>query len=111
MSPQSLDRRLPTLRGRGSGRGKYIGPPVVDGRSAVDDVFARCESACRTGSESLVHENAHIYAAGIIASGTRLLHSIGDRLTEVLDLSDQFVGKARDHLAIQRCNWHITRIW
>jgi hypothetical protein len=60
--------------------------------------------------QSLSCMKMRLCIAGIIASGTRLLHSIGDRLTEVLDLSDQFVGKARDDLAIQRCSWHLTRI-
>jgi hypothetical protein len=59
--------------------------------------------------QSLSCMKMRIYTAGIIASGTRLLHSIGDRLTEVLDLSDQFVGQARDDLAIQRCHWRLTR--
>jgi hypothetical protein len=62
MSPLSRESRRPTLRGRGRGRGKYTGPPVVDGGNAPDDDFARCESACRTGSESLVHENAYIHS-------------------------------------------------
>jgi hypothetical protein len=59
--------------------------------------------------QSLSCMKMRIYTAGIIASGTRLLHSLGDRLTKVLDLSDQFVGKARDDLAIRRCHWHLTR--
>jgi hypothetical protein len=41
--------------------------------------------------QSLSCRKMRLYIAGIIALGTRLLHSIGDRLTEVLVWSFEFI--------------------
>jgi hypothetical protein len=68
MSPQSQDRRLPTLRGRGRGRGNYTEPPVVDGKKCRRRRFCPGASLLVGRDQSLSSMKMRLNIAGIIAS-------------------------------------------